>query len=86
MEGEKKHKKRQNHAHTRNQECTPSLLDHTLLQRPAQIQLQLLLLFRVLAPLRRAAGMLLETSEAVRKTLMPKGKKCRERADSVVAP
>lgn len=57
-----------------NQEYTPSLLNHTLLQRPAQIQLQLLLLFRVLALLRRAAGMLLETSKAVRKTLMPKGK------------
>lgn len=35
----------------------------------------------------RAAGLLLETSQAVRKTVMPRGRsECRVRAESVVAP
>lgn len=64
-----------------------------------QTQLQLLLavmrgldaflcFFFFFFPSRRgAAGMLLETSRTVRKTLMPRGRsECRVRADSVVAP
>lgn len=51
---------------------------------PGSQRLPLLFFF----PLRRgAAGLLLEMSQAVRKTVMPRGRsECRVRADSVVAP